>query len=157
MVAQETAEIKPLLEDLLVDLFWEIFRINGLCHSLSDSDSSRFSISYARWKVLGSVDRGHHTVSEISDHLNLKRQSIQRTLNLLLDEQYLVLQKHPKQQKLIRVSLTQRGVDALEVVGHGYQKWAETILGRVETDELYQTALFLREVSDSLNMALQSL
>ncbi len=104
----------------LTELMLETFRLNGRLIAMGDRMTSAIGLSSARWQVLGAVDEGAFTVSQIARNMGLRRQSVQRTVDLLRREGLLELAPNPHHRRAKLVHLTTRGEAKLHEVFTGH-------------------------------------
>ena len=102
-------------------------------------------LSTARWQILGAMALAGKplTVAEIARNMGLQRQSVQRTVNILVDTGMVATHENPNHQRARLVSFTKKGRAAYE----------DTIA--IQVDWANKTAADLPE--SELNSALQSL
>ena len=104
----------------LTELMLETFRLNGRLVALGDRMTSVIGLSTARWQVLGAVNQGALTVSQIARNMGLRRQSVQRTVDHLTSEGLLELAPNPHHRRAKLVHLTASGEAKLHEVFTGH-------------------------------------
>ena len=87
-------------------LILEIFRVNGLLLGAGDRLSRGLGLTSARWQVLGALSEGPLTVAQVARNMGLKRQSVQRLVDVLEEEGVVRFEDNPHhlRAKLIRMT-----------------------------------------------------
>lgn len=94
---------------LITDIILQIFQLNGKLLEFGDRITLETALTTSRWQVMGVIFEVSHTVSEIARIRGIQRQSVQRTVNLLLKEKLVVLEENPHHKMAKLVSLTDAG------------------------------------------------
>ena len=130
---------------VFTELVLEVFRFNGRLVFVGDRMTKALGLSTARWQILGAMALAGKplTVAEIARNMGLQRQSVQRTVNMLVDTGMVATHENPNHQRARLVSFTKKGRAAYE----------DTIA--IQVDWANKTAADLPE--SELNSALQSL
>jgi len=130
---------------VFTELVLEVFRFNGRLVFVGDRMTKALGLSTARWQILGAMALAGKplTVAEIARNMGLQRQSVQRTVNMLVDTGMVATHENPNHQRARLVSFTKKGRTAYE----------DTIA--IQVDWANKTAADLPE--SELNSALQSL
>ena len=130
---------------MFTELVLEVFRFNGRLVFVGDRMTKALGLSTARWQILGAMALAGKplTVAEIARNMGLQRQSVQRTVNILVDTGMVATHENPNHQRARLVSFTKKGRAAYE----------DTIA--IQVDWANKTAADLPE--SELNSALQSL
>src|SRR6266853_1582092 len=99
-------------------------------------------LSTARWQAIGAVSLAHRplTVPQIARSMGLQRQSVQRTINVLLDDGLVETVDNPDHQRARLVVLTDKGKTAFEKAIAIQMKWAEGLGAGLASSDL-ETAL----------------
>ncbi len=82
MLEDEQLENTP--EAVFTRLVLLVFRLNGLLLAAGDRMAAPVGQTSARWQVMGVIDHGPLTVSAVARTMGLRRQSVQRTADLLV-------------------------------------------------------------------------
>lgn len=104
-------------------LILETFRLNGLLLTAGDRLAKELGLTSARWQVLGSIWDEARTVSGIARHMGLARQSVQRTALRLEADGFVGFADNPDHRRARLVSLTEKGVQALEELSRLQAEW----------------------------------
>ncbi|WP_028774312.1 MarR family winged helix-turn-helix transcriptional regulator [Shewanella waksmanii] len=116
-----------------------VFRLNGLLINEGDNLSQPLGLTSARWKVLGAIEHGGQTVSQIAKTMGQTRQSVQRIANELekLAVVRFVDNPHHKTAKLIE--RTPKGAELFEQLALMLPAWSEAALSGISEQELATT------------------
>ncbi len=128
----------------------ETFRLNGRLVALGDRRTSVIGLSTARWQVLGAVDQGAFTVSQIARNMGLRRQSVQRIVDLLAGEGLLELATNPHHRRAKLVHLTARGEEKLREVFTGHIAFTNELGKEFPARELRAAVRAMRALRDRI-------
>ena len=79
----------------MTELVLEIFRVNGLLLAVGDRLTRELGLTSARWQVLGALADGPLTAAQIARNMGLKRQSVQRLVDVLSEQGILIFEDNP--------------------------------------------------------------
>jgi DNA-binding MarR family transcriptional regulator len=132
-------------------LVGEIFRLNGSLLAAGEHFGRDLEISPARWQTIATLRHGAMTVAQISRQLGLARQSVQRTVNLLIDEGLVVTRTNPAHRRAYLVALTSRGRTMMETLGLRQALLAAAFTGTVSmtAEDLDRIAADLRALREA--------
>lgn len=122
------------------ELLLEVFRLHGLLLEAGDRLTSPLGLTSARWQVLGVVEHGPVTVSEISRVMGLARQSVQQQTDALERDGFLTYVENPRHRRARLVQLTQKGKEAAAALIPAQAQWANRI-SQAPSPEQLQAAL----------------
>src|SRR5437867_4729087 len=96
------------------DFVLQTIRANGLFLTAGDGLAAKEGLTAARWQVLGAVALAERplTVPQIARRMGLTRQSVQASVNRLLDEGLVQTDHNPDHRRSVLVRLTKLGRDA---------------------------------------------
>jgi DNA-binding MarR family transcriptional regulator len=96
---------------LFTDLVLEVFRFNGRLVFVGNRMTRELGLSTARWQTLGAIALAERplTVAEIARNMGLQRQSVQRTVDMLVNAGLVVTHDNPNHQRARLVLLTKKG------------------------------------------------
>ncbi len=134
----------------LTELMLETFRLNGRLVALGDRMTSVIGLSTARWQVLGAVNEGAFTVSQIARNMGLRRQSVQRTVDLLTREGLLELAPNPHHQRAKLVHLTVSGEAKLHDVFTGHITFTNELGAEFSARDLRMAVQAMRSLRDRI-------
>lgn len=129
--------------ELLTDIIVETFGLNGRLLAAGDRLTKDLGLSSARWQVLASADGEKRTVADIARRMGLRRQSVQRTVNSLLRDGFVVLEHNPNHRRAKLVELTESGHSALEETFRRESEMANNIARGLSADDLKRSVQLL--------------
>jgi DNA-binding MarR family transcriptional regulator len=96
---------------LFTELVLEVFRFNGRLVFVGNRMTRELGLSTARWQTLGAIALAERplTVAEIARNMGLQRQSVQRTVDMLVNAGLVVTQDNPNHQRARLVLFTKKG------------------------------------------------
>lgn len=125
----------------LGELAVTIFRLNSVLLAWGDRFSAEFGLSSARWQVLGALARSETplTAPQIAHIMGMSRQGVQKQLNLLLDQGFVISQSNPAHRRSYCYSLTQAGQHAFDRIDTAFSQianqWQKSMLN-IEIEEV---------------------
>lgn len=134
----------------VTELVLEIFRVNGLLLATGDRLAKRVGLTSARWQVMGALDAGPITVAQIARKMGLKRQSVQRTADLLEQEGVVVFDHNPHHRSAMVVRLTEDGQRRYARMSEIQAEWANSLGRGCGAEELKNAVAVLREMETRL-------
>jgi DNA-binding MarR family transcriptional regulator len=111
-------------EEAFTRLVLLVFRLNGLLLDAGDRLAAPAGQTSARWQVMGVIDHGPLTVSQIARAMGLRRQSVQRTADLLAADGVAEYLTNPADMRAKLLTLTARGRRALRTIERAQFEWA---------------------------------
>ena len=101
---------------VFTELVLEVFRFNGRLVFVGDRMTKALGLSTARWQTLGAMALSEQplTVAEIARNMGLQRQSVQRTVNMLVSSGMVATHENPNHQRARLVLFTKKGRAAYE-------------------------------------------
>jgi DNA-binding MarR family transcriptional regulator len=122
---------------VFTELVLEVFRFNGRLVFVGDRMTKALGLSTARWQTLGAMALSEQplTVAEIARNMGLQRQSVQRTVNMLVSSGMVATHENPNHQRARLVLFTKKGRAAYEETVAVQVEWAnETAAGFSESE-----------------------
>ena len=101
-----------------------VFQLNGLLLAEGDRLAGPAGQTSARWQVMGVIDHGPQTVSQIARTMGLRRQSVQRTADLLAADGVAEYIDNPGDRRAQLLALTPSGRRALRKIERAQFEWA---------------------------------
>jgi len=137
---------------VLTELILEIFRLNGQLLAQGDQLTAELRLTSARWQVLGALALENRalTVAQIARRMGLKRQSVQRLVDILVTQEILVLRENPDHKRAKRVELTPVGKEIYQQIEQVQITWANKLAQGIGTEELNNTLEVLRQLRGRL-------
>jgi DNA-binding MarR family transcriptional regulator len=111
---------------------------------LGDAEAGVAGQTQARWQVMNVASEGVWTVPQIARRLGLQRQSVQRIVDLLRDDDLVDLRPNPDHATSSLVRLTDRGERVLREINSVADRWHHLVAGSADPSGLRTTAAFLR-------------
>lgn len=90
-------------------LVGEVFRLNGTLLATADRLAGDLGVSTARWQVIATIRHQPLTAPDIARRLGLTRQSVQRTVNILVNEGLAEQRDNPGHRRSPLIALTRQG------------------------------------------------
>lgn len=112
-------------------LVGEIFRLNGELLAAGERFGADLGVTPARWQAIAVLRSGAVTVPELARRLGLARQSVQRTVNRLVDEGIARLKPNPDHRRSPRVVLTRRGHELMDALDARQARLTGEFVGRL--------------------------
>ncbi len=130
----------------LRDLVLEVFRLNGALLRHGAALTAPMRQTQARWQVIGAVGEAECTVPQIARRMGMTRQSVQRIVDLLVDEGMLVLGSNPDHVRSPLVRLTREGRRLEQELSSAGVTWSESITRGLKADDIERTARVIRDI-----------
>lgn len=135
---------------VFTDLLLEVFRVNGLLLAAGDKLTKRLGLSSARWQVMGALERGPATVAQIARSMGLKRQSVQRLVDALVESRMVALVSNPNHQRSPLVEFTPAGARTYAQLQALQAGWANGIADGLSPRALCDALKVLRDLRQRL-------
>ena len=104
-----------------------VFRLNGLLLDAGDRLAAPVGQTSARWQVMGVIDHEPLTVSAVARVMGLRRQSVQRTVDLLAADGVAEYVDNAADRRARLLTLTPAGRRALRAIERAKRAWAEEL------------------------------
>jgi DNA-binding MarR family transcriptional regulator len=137
-------------EEAFTRLVLLVFRLNGLLLEAGDRLAAPAGQTSARWQVMGVIDHEPLTVSQIARMMGLRRQSVQRTADLLAAAGAARYLDNPADRRAKLLTLTPRGRRALRTIEHAQFEWARQHGEAIGREPLERAADVLEEAIGQL-------
>jgi DNA-binding MarR family transcriptional regulator len=134
----------------LTAMFLKLFRVNGLLLMTGDRLTSDHGLTSARWQVMGAIADSPLTVAQIARNMGLKRQSVQRLVNVLSQQALLSLIDNPNHRRARLVQMTGTGRRQYEEISHIQAHWVNSISKGLDVKDLNLALEQLREIEERL-------
>lgn len=112
---------------LVTDLMLAVFRLNGRLLAAGDRLGADLGLSSARWQVLGALDSGPGCAAEIARRMGLRRQSVQRLVDVMVADGLLSLSDNPSHKRARLVGMTELGRARFASVMERHRAWANAL------------------------------
>ena len=134
----------------MTDLVLEIFRVNGLLLAAGDRLTRGLGLTSARWQGLGALEEGPLTAAQIARNMGLKRQSVQRLVDLLSEQGILAFEQNPHHRRAKLVRLTEAGRGKYAKMSRIQTRWANHVSQGFDAEELRLATNLLRAIEARL-------
>ena len=133
---------------VFTELVLEVFRFNGRLVFVGDRMTKALGLSTARWQTLGAMALSEQplTVAEIARNMGLQRQSVQRTVNMLVSSGMVATHENPNHQRARLVLFTKKGRAAYEETVAIQVEWANETAASFSESELFTSLRSLRSL-----------
>lgn len=135
------------------ELVLEIFRLNGRLLSAGDELVRSVGLSSARWQVVGAIRlaAAPQSVSWLSRSMGLSRQGVQRIVNELEADGFVVFKKNPAHRRAHLVALTRKGRNAVEAAERRQRPWANAVVEGIGAYDLERALKVLTTIRAKVN------
>jgi len=114
VLQHSSSELSEDFVDAFQALVGEVFRLNGALLAAGDRLARDVGVSPARWQTIATIRKQPMTVADIARRLGLTRQSVQRTVKLLIEEGVVEQLPNPGHRRSHLVALTRRGEKVMQ-------------------------------------------
>jgi DNA-binding MarR family transcriptional regulator len=138
--------------DAATEVVLATFRANGAFLAAGDRLAGAEGLTAARWQVLGALALAGRplTVPQIARRMGLARQSVQASVNRLVDEGLLEAAGNPDHRRSPLIRATERGTASYAALERRQAGWAEALAAGLDPSDLATAARVLRELSERL-------
>lgn len=134
-------------------LLHRVVDLNKLFAAAGEALARPAGQTLARALVMRQITDEPMPVAEIARQLRLKRQSVQRVADLLVDEGLLTFEENPRHRRAKLARLTATGRAALERIDAEQREWTQRLGRQVGVDRLEQANRLLDEVLSAVRGA----
>jgi DNA-binding MarR family transcriptional regulator len=129
------------------DLILQMFRTHGMLLGAGDRLAALDDLTAARWQVLGALTLAGRplTVPQISRRMGLARQSVQASVNRLLDDALVETIENPDHRRSVLVRLTRLGANKYARVERRQRTWVNALAARIPLPDLMTAKEVLEE------------
>lgn len=140
----------PQRVDVITELVNEIFAVNGGLLAAGDALTAPVGLTAAQWQVVGFLEDGPSTAAELARKRGLRRQSVQETVNRLLDSGMVVKRENPADRRAPLLRLAPRARKALRELGPARVAWAGELAPEIPNADLDAALRVLRQLRAAL-------
>jgi len=137
-------------EAALTRLTLLVFKLNGLLLEAGDRVAAPVGQTSARWQVMGVIDHGPLTVAAVARLMGLRRQSVQRTADLLVADGIAAYLDNPEDKRARLLTLTGSGRRSLRAIERAQRAWALQVGAAVGAEPLLQAETALARIVAAL-------
>jgi DNA-binding MarR family transcriptional regulator len=123
-----------------------VFEVAGELRRVGETEAATAGQTQARWQVLSVVSDGEWTVPRAARRLGIKRQSVQRTVDLLVDDGLVTLHENPHHARSPLVRLTPAGRRVLDRINRVADEWHRDVARRLDRHALETTQTTLGQL-----------
>ena len=134
----------------VTEMILETFQLNGRLLAAGDQLVQDLGLSSARWQVMGALAAGPLPAAQIARKMGLARQSVQRIVDILAEEQVVEFAENPYHQRAKLVGLTTQGRKLYHEVMQRQMQWANQLAQGLSAKELNAAAQLLETVRQRL-------
>jgi DNA-binding MarR family transcriptional regulator len=132
------------------ELTLEVFRLNGRLLQVGDELVKPVGLTSSRWQILGVVEHAPASVAHVAREMELTRQSVQRTADLLAADGMVEYTDNPHHRRAKLMKITPRGREALDYVEERQLTWTDQVGGEHSLEDLRTAVTVLRRIRESL-------
>jgi len=138
---------------VFTEIVLEVFKLGGLLVSEGDQMGSEYGITSARWKVLGAVSLAGQpqTVPQIARSMGLTRQAVQRLVDVMHEDGFLLFQENPDHKRAKLISLSKFGKTVFSKLNEKQSGWAMKCSIGIANTELETTLSVLKRIAESID------
>lgn len=140
----------PLPDNPISAFSRSVFTLNGLLLDAGESIAKPLGLSVAKWHVLGRANYKDRTVAQIARYIGVTRQSVQRIANDLERDGLVEFTPSPSDARTQLVTLTDEGRHLLDRLYTADKLWSETLMTRLDINELEKLTIQLNDLSKKL-------
>jgi DNA-binding MarR family transcriptional regulator len=122
--------------EAFTDLVLETFRLNGRLLAAGDRLAREIGLTSARWQVLGALQAGPLPAAAIARRMGLRRQSVQRLVDVLAAEGVVAFEENPLHRRAKLVRPTDEGRRRYARVMDIQRQWAARMSRGVDPAKL---------------------
>jgi DNA-binding MarR family transcriptional regulator len=133
-------------------LVLDVFALNGLILAAGDHLAAAEGLTSARWQVLGALALAREPLSvpRIARRMGLTRQSVQASVNRLVDDGMLIAEPNADHARSPLFTLTDRGTAAYERLARAQQGWIGDLTAELPAADLLSASRVLGILSQRL-------
>jgi DNA-binding MarR family transcriptional regulator len=103
-------------------------------------------LTSARWQVLGALEAGPLPAAEIARRMGLKRQSVQRLVDVLAEEGIVAFEDNPLHRRAKLVRTTDEGSRRYARVTEIQREWAARVSRGLDPERLRAAAELMKDL-----------
>jgi len=130
----------------ITEIILEVFNLNGLLIDRGNTLVKDLGLTSARWQVLGAIHQSEYppTVSDIARTMGLTRQSVQRIVNELVQEDILEFKHNAQDKRANLVTLKSTGKTIYQKAMERQKPWSEALVSDINQNDLKITLSVLK-------------
>lgn len=127
-----------------------VFRLHGALLRYGDLVGSRYGVTGSQWQVLAALRRGSLSVAGIARMIDLKRQSVQRTVDLLVERRLVTMIPNPANARSPLAVLTVAGQRIAAELAREQQALLQRCARRLTNVDLVEVSRCLKTLQSEL-------
>ena len=136
--------------EAFTELILETFQFHGRLREAGDQLTKELGLSTALWQVLGAIDEAPLPMAQIARNMGLTRQSVRRTVNVLMKRGVVEFHENPDHQRAKLVALTKQGRTVLDKAMKIQVDWSNHIAHDLDASELNTAIQIIRTLCGRL-------
>jgi DNA-binding MarR family transcriptional regulator len=135
------------------ELILDTFRLNGRLLVAGDALTRGSGITSARWQILGAIAHAEEppSVADIARSMGLRRQGIQRVVDVLAAKGLLRFADNPRHARAKLVSMTAKGEALYRKTAERQVQWVNELSAGLSARELDAASAVLKELHQRLS------
>ncbi len=138
----------------LTEIVLDVFKLHGLLITEGDKLTEEFSLSSARWKVLGALARNSDvnalTVADVARNMGLTRQAVQRLSNEMQADGLLQSEDNPNHKRAKLISLTAKGASVYQQLDKKQIEWINSKADGLDESELKKFSALMKTIIQAM-------
>jgi len=136
----------------LTEIVLDIFKLHGLLITEGDKLAEEFSLTSARWKVLGALssDSNALTVADIARNMGLTRQAVQRLSNEMQADGLLESKENPNHKRAKLIALTTKGMKAFQQLDKKQIEWINIKADGLDISDLNKVSSVMKTLIQAM-------
>lgn len=135
---------------LLTQLIVESFKLNGHFLALGDELTKDIGLTSALWQVLHVIDPVPLPMAQIARTIGVTRQSVLRTVNVLVKKGFVALGENPHHQRAKLVILQEEGKKRVDIARSRHTTWANSQADLLDMEQLQATLTYMRHLREHI-------
>ena len=138
---------------VFTEIVLEVFKLGGLLVSEGDQMGFEYGITSARWKILGALFLASEpqTVPQIAKSMGLTRQAVQRLVDAMHKDGFLLFHQNPDHKRAKLISLSDLGKETYLKLYEKQSEWAIACSTGITQTELETTLSVLKRISNTID------
>jgi DNA-binding MarR family transcriptional regulator len=128
-----------------------VFRLNGQLLAIADELTQPLGLTGAWWQVLGAVLTDPLSVADIARKVGLRRQSVQRVADLLVEHGLAEYRPNPNHRRAKLLAPSDQGRAAVRRIGPSHAALAKRLANKLGTKNLQRLLNDLGRASAALD------
>ncbi|HFD86709.1 MAG TPA: MarR family transcriptional regulator [Gammaproteobacteria bacterium] len=138
---------------VFTEIVLEVFKLGGLLVGEGDKMGFEYGITSARWKILGALFLAGEpqTVPQIAKSMGLTRQAVQRLVDAMHKDGFLLFHQNPYHKRAKLISLSDLGKETYLKLYEKQSAWAIACSTGITQTELETTLSVLKQISNTID------